>query len=922
MSLPFKNFRKSLLVYFSVLCCGTYLLVTSCSRNSGVVIRENNYDSLELAPFVEKGFPYIPTSLDARKLGEGFPDDNLVARALALQLGDSAYACFDMDMLRWSVGWKGDFLPMALMAQVSYDDYFNKGNKQTVIKGDPMIATGQYPGWSAGAPVYSDIRGNDLFNWGPIPVSAGRWNGVSVVGDKAVLQYQVGNVAIQEFPSATRFGNDVDFIRSFKIAPHTESLYLTLAEVRNGSKTEIENGAAYVYQPDGKMTAIAVSAPAKIAVKDNRYLTIELPASQDATSLTTHTWSGNSSQKEAFIAASTAAVTVFPDPKKDLKKHWEGAVKTAAIISPDTAAYVSDLVMLPLPNPWNRNVRVADIAFFNNGDAAVVTFEGDVWLVKGFEKNLKTLSWTRFASGLFEPMSIVVKNEEIYVFGREGIVRLHDTNNDGEADFYENFANIMPQSTESREWAGDMLGDKDGNFFLAKGGSLNNGEGITPIIAKGFRTGSRQSGTIVKVSSDGKSAEVIATGLRGPYLGLNPENGILTASDQQGNFVPASPVYLVKKGDYFGVPATAHREDNPEITPPLTWIPHRVDRSSISQRWINSDKMGPLNGDLIHFSFARPGVFRVVFDSLAPQPQGGISFIHSYYPMPASKGKVNPKDGQLYITGFNLWGSLSTGISGLVRLRYTGKPSYMVNGTHAGSKGIVLKFDSPLEAESAGQVRNYQVKRWQYNRTQEYGSGHFKLDGTPGEEPLKVLASYLSKDKKSVFLVVPDMTEVEQMEVSYQISAEDGTSLNDGFWLTINKIYDLPLAELGFDGVETDMEILASKLGEHASEEAVVSVERGEIVFKQMACIGCHSPGSKTDGLYGPPFGGLYGAERIFEDGGKAIADEAYLKESILRPAAHIVKGFPAEMPSFEGILTESDIESVVLYIKSLKGSK
>ena len=74
-------------------------------------------DSLQLASFVEPGFPYISTSVDARKLGGGFPKDNQAARTLALQLGDSAYACFDTDLLRWSVAWTGKFLPMVLMAR-------------------------------------------------------------------------------------------------------------------------------------------------------------------------------------------------------------------------------------------------------------------------------------------------------------------------------------------------------------------------------------------------------------------------------------------------------------------------------------------------------------------------------------------------------------------------------------------------------------------------------------------------------------------------------------------------------------------------------------------------------------------------------------------------------------------------------------
>ena len=62
-------------------------------------------------------------------------------------------------------------------------------------------------------------------------------------------------------------------------------------------------------------------------------------------------------------------------------------------------------------------------------------------------------------------MSIEVVDEKIYVFGREGIVRLHDLNNDGVADYYENFSNIMSQSPEGREWAGDVVPVPDGGGF-------------------------------------------------------------------------------------------------------------------------------------------------------------------------------------------------------------------------------------------------------------------------------------------------------------------------------------------------------------------------------------------------------------------------------------------------------------------------
>ena len=52
-----------------------------------------------------------------------------------------------------------------------------------------------------------------------------------------------------------------------------------------------------------------------------------------------------------------------------------------------------------------------------------------------------------------------------------------------------------------------------------------------------------------------------------------------TSSDQQGNFVPATPVYLLRDGGYYNVPPTAHGADTTAGLPPVVWIPHEVDAS-------------------------------------------------------------------------------------------------------------------------------------------------------------------------------------------------------------------------------------------------------------------------------------------------------------------------------------------------------
>lgn len=890
----------------------------------------NSSDSLELNPFVEPGFPFISTAIDARQLGASFPDDNIAARTLALQLGDSAYACFDTDLLRWSVGWTGKFLPMVSMAHISYKDFFNKNNKITTVSGMPKIATGSYAGWSSSKPVFEDsvyqLKKTSEIEWGPMPAEKGRWNGVYVYGNQAILNYSVGKNNILEMPGSAVFDDQTVFTRTFQTDNFSTALFLIAAEVR-GALTSNEKGQfAYIYQGASKdtVTAVAIVGKGKPAIKtgvsQNRFLTVESFASNKPAQFTIAIWKGPASKITAFEKFCRKNSIVFPDIKKGGPSHWKETVVTKGKLSPDTAAYVTDILTLPLPNPWKRNVRVADIAFFKDGRAVAVTFEGDVWIVGGINRKLENITWKRYASGIHEPMSVEVVDDTIFVFGREGIVRLRDLNGDEEADFYENFSNVMLQSSESREWAADMVYAPDKSFYIAKGGAQSNGPGVTPQVAKGFRAGSRQNGTILKISADGRNCEVIATGLRGPYLGIHPETGVLTASDQQGNFVPSTPIYLIKKGDYYGVSPTVHRNDNPEIAPPLTWIPHSEDRSSIGQAWITGNKMGPLSGDLIHFSFAHPGLFRVLIDSTADIIQGGVSFIPANYPAPTSKGAVNPADEQLYVTGFNLWGSSSTGVSALVRLRYTGKPSYMPDQFSASENGIMLGFDAELDTVAAKETSNYTIKRWNYERTEAYGSGHFKMDGTKGEETLPVLASYLSADRKKIFLLIADVKEVMQMEVAYNLLGKDGHKVKDKFWFTINKTAGLKPGDYGFKNVDLALLTQAKEQIPAADIAHAVSAERGKLLFQNMACAGCHSEGLKTDGMYGPPFQNLFKSERHFEDGSKSIADEKYIRESILNPSVKVVKGYSPEMPSFEGILTDSDIDSIILHIKSLSG--
>ncbi|MEX2565115.1 MAG: DUF6797 domain-containing protein [Cyclobacteriaceae bacterium] len=893
------------------------------------MITEVKFEEQEFAPFVEPGFPFITTSMDARDLGPGFPENNISARALALQLGNEAYACFDTDMLRWTVAWTGDFMPMVTMAQVSYDDFYNKGNQLPTIGGDPKIATGTYPGWSSGTPVLEDPRNPSPHPqsapWGPIPPELGRYNGIYTLGEKAVLSYRVKDTEILELPGSLVHDGIKIFTRSFSVKPGSEKLFLIAAEVSNGNRAEVKGNKAYIFQGEDEASVTALhlasaDGEVSLSVIDNKYLMVEVSPQSDDFDFGLMIWKGPASEIEKIESAAPDFEVKVPDVNQGGSPYWTEETLTKGKISPDTAAFVTDHLTLPVPNPWNRNVRLVDMSFIGDEEAAMVTFGGDVWMLDGIDDGLERLVWTRFASGFYEPQSIEVVDDDIYVFGKDGITRLHDLNKDGVADYYENFSNLMAQSIETREWASDMVAAPEGGFYVAKFGALDMGpEASSPKSLMGFRSASHHDGSVLKISADGRSISTFASGFRGPYLGIHPEKGWLTGSDQQGHYMPSTPIMLIRKDDFFGVPATAHRDPIPETTPPITWIPHNEDRSGVSQVWVTSDQMGPLNGQLIHLSYGRPGLFLVKIDSASQVVQGGAVVIPGTFPAPTMNAAVNPEDGMVYITGFSLWGHNSETLSALLRLRYTGKESLLPMDFKVRDGGVVLRFDQELDEEVATDLANYKVKRWNYLRTQKYGSGHYKLDGTVGEEYLPVLEAFLSDDKKAVFLSVPNIKEVMQMEVEYALTTANGTSWSDKVWMTVNEVQMPNLLAEGFSDLsqddlnqEFDPALLAS------NNEAAPDAVKGRDLFMNYGCIACHAINDNNAGKIGPGVKGLYGAEREFKDGSTAIADEEYLRESIIDPGAKVVKGKEGEMPSFLGVLSDNDIDSIILYFKTL----
>ena len=95
--------------------------------------------------------------------------------------------------------------------------------------------------------------------------------------------------------------------------------------------------------------------------------------------------------------------------------------------------------------------------------------------------------------------------------------------------------------------------------------------------------------------------------------------------------------------------------------------------------------------------------------------------------------------------------------------------------------------------------------------------------------------------------------------------------------------------------------------------------DQGHKLFDRYACVTCHVTDQPE---HAPPLTNVFGHPVQLEDGRTVIADEAFLRESILNPSAKVVKGYqPNIMPVFEGQINEEGLLQLIVYIKSLSDS-
>lgn len=430
--------------------------------------------------------------------------------------------------------------------------------------------------------------------------------------------------------------------------------------------------------------------------------------------------------------------------------------------------YAIDTVQPPYENPWQALPFFGGHAFLPDGSALACTIQGDVWHVTDLQYPSKKARWHRFATGLSQPQGLVVDDDGIFVLGRDQITQLHDLNGDGEADFYERFSAAYQTSPAGHDFICGLERDAAGNFYTASG---NQG--------------------ILRISPDGKRAEVIATGFRNPDgLGVTPD-GVVTVPCSEGTWTPASMVCAFRprvgrvfnpsvdvdgqdvdglktrptqEAPHFGYPGP---RDGRTPALPFVYFPRGVDNSAGGQTTVTSDRWGPLEGQIIHTSFGTGSHFLLLRDEIDGQLQGAVVPLPGEFRSGTHRARFNPADGQLYVCGMQGWGSYTPEVGCFERVRYTGDHVQLPIGFRVHENGVVVKFSSDLERASAARADGHFAQCWNYRYSGAYGSPEFstKHFGIQGHDALKIASAHVLDDNRSLFLEIPDIQPVNQLHL-------------------------------------------------------------------------------------------------------------------------------------------------------------
>ncbi len=637
---------------------------------------------------------------------------NIAQKGIAIRLDagpggvtkGKAWMVYDHDTLRLAAATTGSFVDWKGIA------FDGSHGSHTSLTGEKHLINPPGPGWAVDSFAEKRPPAKDGKPYGPHPDL--KFKGLYKHGDKLVLASTVHGADVLESPAWLEYGATPVFVRTIQVAAAKAPV-----KVRVGPED-----LQVILLGDGALS------------KDEGFWVATLPAGAKARIFFSKVDQASleSLAKTIHEPIDLTPLTLGGPPQA------AQTVTTTSVAHETTGAFARDDFPLPEENPYKSWLRPGGFDFTPDGKAAIVAmWNGDVWHVDGITQPAPAkLTWRRIASGLFQPLGVKFRGQDLFVTCRDQIAQLRDFNKDGETDFIECF-NADSQVTEHfHEFAMGLQTDEAGNFYYAKSGR----HALDSVVP--------QHGTLLKVSADGSQTQILATGFRAANgVCLNPD-GSFFVTDQEGFWTPKNRINRVKQGGFygnmFGYTSVTDTSDS-AMEQPMVWVTNDMDRSPAELVWVPQNAWGNLGGSLLNLSYGTGKAYVVPHEQVEGQWQGAVCEL----PMPAFETGIMrgrfASDGALYTCGMFAWAGNANAPGGFHRIRRTEHPANLPLAIQAGQGQIKVTFSDPITHTDAT------IKIWSLKRTKGYGSKHFD------ERKLEITATKLSEDKRTATLTIPDL---------------------------------------------------------------------------------------------------------------------------------------------------------------------
>lgn len=453
-------------------------------------------------------------------------------------------------------------------------------------------------------------------------------------------------------------------------------------------------------------------------------------------------------------------------------KAWHAAPSTfdyrrqPLVVEPSTptlpSGYRAEQYLGPKDN-YGRDLlfEALGLAVAPDGTLVVATRNAGIWRLVGGQ-------WQLFAEGLFDTLGVQVEDEHglVVVAGQKAeLTRIRDTNGDGIADSYETVTDAFSYHGNYHSYLHGPVRDAEGNYFITLNlDDATHAEFEYRANGKYMGTGGGFRGWAVRVPAKG-GFEPWAYGLRSPAgLGFAPD-GRLWYSENQGEYVGTSKLFVMKKDAFYGHPAGL--VDLPGMTPaspeiawervwekrerPVVLFPEGLLANSPgSPMWDTTrGKFGPFGGQMFIGDQTQSVLMRVVTETVDGVEQGAVIPFVTELESGVMRQVLMPDNSMLIGETGRGWQAKGGRVASLQRLIWDGKTvPPVIHHVSAIPGGFELQFTVPIPpaVKESALAPAVAIRSWIYRDAADYGSPELdqhdeevsRIELTPDRSALRV----------------------------------------------------------------------------------------------------------------------------------------------------------------------------------------